>query len=154
MISPINPPPSAINPPPSAINHQPSYSTIFRGKKVLVTGHTGFKGSWLSLWLQTLGAEVFGVALAPLGSPNLYETADVGTGMESCMLDIRNADSLRAHLHNVQPECVFHLAAQPLVRLSYADPVGTFAANIMGTAHLLDALRSVRSVRAAVRLCK
>lgn len=141
---------SSINPSPLAINHQPSSSSFFRGKKVLVTGHTGFKGSWLCLWLQTLGAEVFGVALEPAGKPNLYETASIGRGMESCILDIRDAVGLRSHLKDVQPECVFHLAAQPLVRHSYADPVGTFATNILGTAHLLDALRSAPSVRAAV----
>jgi CDP-glucose 4,6-dehydratase len=125
-------------------------SHFWKNRRVLVTGHTGFKGSWLCLWLQTLGAEVFGVALEPAGKPNLYETASIGRGMESCILDIRDAVGLRSHLKDVQPECVFHLAAQPLVRHSYADPVGTFATNILGTAHLLDALRSAPSVRAAV----
>lgn len=150
MISPINHPQSAINHQPSAISPPPSTSTFYRGKRVLVTGHTGFKGSWLSLWLQSLGAEVFGVALAPVGSPNLYEVARVGEGMASRILDIRDAGGLKEHLKDIQPECVFHLAAQPLVRLSYADPVGTFATNIMGTAHLLEALRFVSSVRSAV----
>jgi len=150
MIAPINHPQSAINHRPSTISPPPSTSTFFRRKKVLVTGHTGFKGSWLSLWLQALGAEVFGVALAPTGCTNLYELAGIGEGMESCILDIRDADGLRARLQEIQPECIFHLAAQPLVRQSYADPVGTFATNIMGTAHLLEALRFVDSVRSVV----
>ena len=125
-------------------------SHFWKNRRVLVTGHTGFKGSWLCLWLQSLGAEVFGVALEPAGKPNLYETASIGRGMESCVLDIRDANGLKAHVKEIQPECVFHLAAQPLVRHSYTDPVGTFATNILGTAHLLDAVRSAPSVRAAV----
>ncbi|MFZ4777266.1 MAG: GDP-mannose 4,6-dehydratase, partial [Terrimicrobiaceae bacterium] len=125
-------------------------SHFWKNRRVLLTGHTGFKGSWLSLWLQSLGAEVFGVALAPADNPNLYDMAGIGRGMSSRILDIRDADGLKAHMKEVRPECVFHLAAQPLVRLSYADPVGTFATNVMGTAHLLDALRSVPSVRSAV----
>ena len=134
----------------STLHLQPSTSTSFQGKKVLVTGHTGFKGGWVSLWLQSLGAHVFGVALAPAGSPNLFEMAGIGEAMTSRVLDIRDLEGLRAHLKEIQPECVLHLAAQPLVRLSYADPVGTFSTNVMGTVHLLEAVRSAPSVRSVV----
>ena len=123
---------------------------FWESRRVLVTGHTGFKGGWLSLWLQSLGAQVFGVALPPAPGPNLYESAGIGNGMSSRMLDIRDLDGLRACLKEVKPECVFHLAAQPLVRRSYVDPVGTFSTNVMGTVNLLEALRSVASALSVV----
>lgn len=126
-------------------------STVFwRGKRVLVTGHTGFKGGWLVLWLRQLGAEVCGIALPPATSPNLFELARVAEGIDSHFCDIRDTERLVALVQASRPEIVLHLAAQPLVRASYRDPLGTFASNIMGTAHVLDALRGLDSVRVAV----
>jgi len=123
---------------------------FWKNRRVLVTGHTGFKGGWLSLWLQSLGAQVFGLALVPTQRPNLYEIAGIAQGMTSRILDIRELDALRAHVKEIKPECVFHLAAQPLVRVSYADPVGTFSTNVMGTVNLLEALRPLKSVMSVV----
>lgn len=126
-------------------------STAFwRDKRVLVTGHTGFKGGWLVLWLQRLGAHVSGIALPPTTTPNLFELARVGEGVDSYFCDIRDADRLAALIRASRPEIVLHLAAQPLVRASYREPVSTFASNIMGTVHLLDALRGLDSVRVAL----
>lgn len=125
-------------------------STFWSGKRVLLTGHTGFKGGWLALWLQSLGAEVMGISLPPATTPNLFELAQVADGMESHFCDIRNADKLAGLVQDCRPEIVFHLAAQPLVRASYKDPVATYATNVMGTAHLLEGLRSLDSVRVAV----
>ena len=125
-------------------------ATFWRGKRVLLTGHTGFKGGWLSLWLQRLGAEVTGVALAPNTSPSLFETARVVDGMRSHVSDIRDATTVANLVREAQPEVVLHLAAQPLVRASYRDPLATFSTNVMGTAHVLDAMRGVESVRVAV----
>jgi len=119
-------------------------------RRVLLTGHTGFKGSWLALWLQRLGAHLCGVALPPATQPNLFELAGVAEGMDSHLCDIRNAPALAGLVQAFRPEIVFHLAAQPLVRASYRDPVGTFATNVMGTVHLLEALRGVTTVRVAV----
>lgn len=123
---------------------------FWRGRRVLLTGHTGFKGGWLALWLQRLGAEVTGIALPPATSPNLFALAHVAKGMESHFCDIRDADRLAVLIRAARPEVVFHLAAQPLVRASYRDPLGTFSSNIMGTAHVLDALRGLDSVHVAV----
>ena len=120
------------------------------GKRILLTGHTGFKGSWLSLWLQKLGADICGLALAPHTSANLFEDAQVGRGMLSVIGDIRDANLVRRVLAEHRPEIVFHLAAQPLVRAAYEDPLGTYAVNVMGTAHVLDAVRQAGCVRAAV----
>lgn len=125
-------------------------ATFWRGKRVLLTGHTGFKGGWLSLWLQRLGAEVTGVALAPNTSTNLFEAARVASGMRSYLCDIRDASAVAHLVQEVQPEVVLHLAAQPLVRASYRDPLATFSTNVMGTAHVLEALRGLSSVRVAV----
>lgn len=117
---------------------------IFRGKKVLVTGHTGFKGSWLVLWLNKLGAEVHGYALPPNTNPNNYTASKVSEIFSSeCLDDIRKKDVLTEYIHNVNPDCIFHLAAQPLVRKSYAEPVDTFEANVMGIIYLMDAVRSL-----------
>lgn len=125
---------------------------FWRGKRVFLTGHTGFKGSWLSLWLQTLGAEVCGLALAPAGEPNLFTVARVGDGMSSVIGDIRDADAVRDAMTAFRPEIVIHAAAQALVRLSYSAPVETYATNVMGTVHVLDAARHVDSVRCIVNV--
>lgn len=123
---------------------------FWQGKRVLLTGHTGFKGAWLALWLRRLGANVTGVALAPPTSPNLFDLAQVGHGMASHMCDIRDAHALAMRVRQARPEIVLHLAAQALVRPSYRDPLQTFSTNIMGTAHVLDALRGLSDTRVAV----
>lgn len=123
---------------------------FWAGKRVFLTGHTGFKGSWLSLWLQAMGARITGFALAPPTDPSLFETARVAEDMTSIIGDIRDVDTLSAALAAADPEIVIHMAAQPLVRASYDDPVGTYATNVMGTVHLLEAVRRVPGVRACV----
>lgn len=120
------------------------------GRRVLITGHTGFKGSWLSLWLRQKGAELCGIALDPPSIENLFKDANVEQGMNSVIGDIRSADLLNQTFAEHRPEIVFHLAAQPLVRASYDDPLGTYATNVMGTANVLDAARHTNSVRAIV----
>lgn len=121
------------------------------GRRVFLTGHTGFKGGWLALWLRQLGAEVHGFSLSPPTLPNLFTVAQVGECMTSSVIgDIRESSVLASALRNAQPEVVFHLAAQPLVRQSYSDPVETFGTNVMGTVHLLEAVRAVPSVRTVV----
>ena len=125
---------------------------FWKGKKVLVTGHTGFKGSWLSLWLQSLGAEVVGVSLDVPTTPSLYEQANVSENMISLREDIRDVMAIRKIFQDHLPEIVFHLAAQPLVRLSYREPVETYETNVMGTLHVLEGIRSVDSVRSAVMI--
>lgn len=125
-------------------------SHFWQGKRVLVTGHTGFKGSWLTLWLRRLGAKVTGISLPPHTTPNLYTLAGLESLCESHLEDIRNSVVLCSLLKQAQPECVFHLAAQPLVRASYHNPVETFSTNIMGTTHILESLRGLNSVRVAV----
>ncbi len=122
----------------------------YKGRKVLVTGHTGFKGSWLSLWLQELGAEVCGLGLTPHTNPNHHEL--LGLGMESHIGDIRDEALLRGLLDDFQPEIVFHLAAQALVLPSFDDPVGTLSTNVIGTANLLEACRHVKSVKAVLNV--
>ena len=125
---------------------------FWRGKRVLLTGHTGFKGSWLSLWLQSMGAQVTGFALAPPTRPSLFEVADVDRGMASIVGDIRDLEHLRAIFAEHKPEIVIHMAAQPLVRYSYAEPVETYSTNVMGTVNLLEAVRSTPSVKAVVNV--
>ena len=125
----------------------------YRGKSILLTGHTGFKGGWLALWLGQLGAKVHGFALQPSTPDNLFETARVARSLASDTRgDINDLKQLQAVFAAVQPEIVFHLAAQPLVRPSYRDPLGTFSTNIMGTAHVLEAARATPSVRATVMI--
>lgn len=125
---------------------------FWRHKRVLVTGHSGFKGSWLTIWLHRLGAQVIGISLPPNTEPNLFSLAKIDQLCESHFCDIRDRDSLATLICNAQPEIVFHLAAQPLVRASYREPVETFATNVMGTAHVLEALRGLESVKAAVMI--
>jgi CDP-glucose 4,6-dehydratase len=122
------------------------------GRRVLLTGHTGFKGAWLSLWLQSLGAELTGISLGESPSePSLYELARVEAGMAaSVVCDIRDADTLSRELARARPEVVIHMAAQPLVRRSFAAPSETYETNVMGTVNLLDAVRQCRDVRAVV----
>ncbi len=121
---------------------------FWAGKRVFLTGHTGFKGSWMALWLQQMGAQVTGFALAPPTSPALFNVADVAAGMTSIIGDIRDRGILEEALVRADPEIVIHMAAQPLVRASYEDPVGTYATNVMGTVHLLEAVRRASGVRA------
>ena len=123
---------------------------FWRGKRVFLTGHTGFKGSWLALWLEQLGAIVTGYALAPNTQPNMFVAAQVGNGVNSHISDIRDYDALSAAMTAAAPEIVFHLAAQPLVRLSYAQPRETYETNVMGTVNLLEAIRQTPLVRAVV----
>jgi CDP-glucose 4,6-dehydratase len=125
---------------------------FWRGKRVLITGHTGFKGGWLSLWLQSLGAELQGLALAPPTTPSLFVKAMVGAGMASAIGDIRDYETVHACMAAFKPEIVIHMAAQPLVRLSYTEPVATYATNVMGTVHVLEAARHAGSVRAVVNV--
>lgn len=125
---------------------------FWQGKRVLLTGHTGFKGSWLALWLQSMGAEVAGIALPPPTTPALFDVAHVGEGMAHQVCDIRDYAAIAALFAQLQPEIVLHLAAQPLVRASYQQPLDTFATNVMGTAHVLEAARHAGSVRAIVNI--
>ncbi|HEU0044471.1 CDP-glucose 4,6-dehydratase [Sphingomonas sp.] len=122
----------------------------WRGRRVLLTGHTGFKGAWLALWLHQLGAEVTGLALAPPTDPSLFERAGVTELLTHIEGDIRDLDTVSAAMRAARPDVVFHLAAQPLVRLSYEQPVETYATNVMGTVHVLEAARQVGGVRAMV----
>lgn len=126
--------------------------SFWSGRKVFLTGHTGFKGSWLSLWLQQLGTQVTGYALAPPTCPSLFEVADVACGMTSIIGDIRDGPVLAAAMRQAEPDIVIHMAAQPLVRRSYADPVETYSTNVMGTVNLLEAIRQTPSVRAVVNI--
>ena len=125
---------------------------FWRSKRVFVTGHTGFKGSWLSLWLQKLGADITGYALEPPTNPSLFEVANVGEGMCSITADIRDAETLAKRMREARPEIVIHMAAQPLVRYSYQAPAETYATNVMGTVHLLEAVRQTDTVRAVVNV--
>ncbi|MDD4915218.1 MAG: CDP-glucose 4,6-dehydratase [Methylococcales bacterium] len=122
------------------------------GRRVFLTGHTGFKGSWLSCWLQSLGAELTGYALPPPTNPSLFEIAEVANDMRSIIGDIRDLDALKAAMLEAKPEIIIHMAAQPLVRYSYQNPVETYATNVMGTVHLLESARTVDSVRAIVNV--
>lgn len=126
--------------------------SFWDGKRVLLTGHTGFKGSWLSLWLQSMGAEVVGYALAPPTNPSLFEVADITSGMTSVIGDVRDLAQLKKTFAQHQPEIVIHMAAQPLVRYSYIEPVETYSTNVMGTVNLLEAVRATSSVKAVVNV--
>jgi CDP-glucose 4,6-dehydratase len=127
-----------------------NFSKAFKGKKVLITGHTGFKGGWLSLWLNELGADVVGYSLPPEGDKNLFRSAGVGDVVRGKDADICNFENLLAFVREERPEFIFHLAAQPLVRRSFQQPLHTFNINVMGTANLLEAVHQVDSVRSCV----
>lgn len=125
---------------------------FWRGKRVFLTGHTGFKGSWLSLWLQSAGAHVCGYALAPDTEPALFNIARVADGMTSIAGDVRDLAAVQRAMNEFKPEIVIHMAAQALVRRSYQDPVETYATNVMGTVHVLEAARQAGSVRCIVNV--
>lgn len=127
-------------------------SEFWRNKRVLLTGHTGFKGSWLSLWLQSMGANLRGVSLEPNTSPALFMVANVANNMDHQVADIRDYNAILSLFVEFKPEIVIHMAAQPLVRLSYQQPVETYATNVMGTVHVLEAARHANSVRAIVNI--
>jgi CDP-glucose 4,6-dehydratase len=115
----------------------------FEGKRVLLTGHTGFKGSWLSIWLHELGAQVFGFALQPSTSPSMFDICNIKQIVDHAEGDIRNLDCLSERIQSIKPDVIIHMAAQPLVRRSYVDPLETVSTNVMGTAHLLEAVRAL-----------
>lgn len=123
---------------------------FWKGKRVLITGHTGFKGSWLACWLQLLGSEVCGYALAPQTTPNLFENLRLADNVTSIIADVRDLPTLAEAVSQFQPEIVFHLAAQPLVRRSYRAPLETYTTNVIGTINVLEAVRAVESVMAVV----
>jgi CDP-glucose 4,6-dehydratase len=125
---------------------------FWKGKKVFLTGHTGFKGSWMAMWLHSMGATVKGYALAPSTNPNLFDVARVSGLIESDINDIRNYSVLSQSILKFSPDIVFHMAAQPLVRASYARPLETYEINVMGTANLLNAVLQCRSVQAVVNV--
>ncbi|WP_349746933.1 CDP-glucose 4,6-dehydratase [Pseudomonas frederiksbergensis] len=125
---------------------------FWKGKKVFLTGHTGFKGSWLSLWLQGMGAQVKGFALTPPTAPALFDEARVGEGMQSEIGDIRDLQAVTESMTGFDPDIVIHMAAQPLVRLSYREPVETYATNVMGTLHVLEAARQCPNLKAIVNV--
>lgn len=139
-----------MEPAASALESMGMSDNFWRGRRVFVTGHTGFKGSWLCLWLQQLGAEVTGYALAPATQPSLFEVASVASGMCSLIGDIRDASGLKAAMTRAQPEIVFHMAAQALVRESYISPIETYSVNVVGTAQVLEIVRVCPSVRAVI----
>jgi CDP-glucose 4,6-dehydratase len=129
-----------------------SFNNIYRGKKVLITGHTGFKGSWLALWLLQLGAEVYGYALAPNSELDNFVTTGLDKRINHLEGDVRDGPKLSAYFNEVQPDIAFHLAAQPLVLLSYADPVNTFETNLIGVVNFFEAIRKTGSVKVAVNV--
>ncbi|MCC6927279.1 CDP-glucose 4,6-dehydratase [Novosphingobium sp.] len=118
------------------------FAEVYRGKRVFVTGHTGFKGSWLGLWLEQLGAQVHGYSLAPPTTPSLFDQAGVASALNHTIGDVRDGAALREALRAADPQFIFHLAAQPLVIDSYADPAGTFATNVTGSIELMEAIRA------------
>lgn len=129
------------------------FDGFYRGKKVLITGHTGFKGSWLSIWLHELGAEVVGIALDPYSEKDNYVLSGIGKKIKADIrADIRNGKMMKEIFTECQPEIVFHLAAQPLVRLSYEKPVETYETNVMGTINVMEAIRAINSVKVGVMI--
>lgn len=129
------------------------YNDFYRGKRVLITGHTGFKGSWLAIWLHELGAEVIGVALDPQTEKDNYVLSGIGSKIKADLrVDIRDGEIMKRIFNEYQPEIVFHLAAQPLVRLSYDEPVETWQTNVMGTINVMEAFRQCPSAKVAVMI--
>ena len=124
--------------------------SFWNGKKVYMTGHTGFKGSWMSLWLQSMGATVKGYSLEPNTTPNLFTEASVDDGMESEIGDVRNLNQISKSMFDFNPDVLVHMAAQPLVRLSYQDPVSTYTTNVIGTVNVLEAARKCKRLKAIV----
>jgi CDP-glucose 4,6-dehydratase len=129
-----------------------SFGNIYKGKKVLITGHTGFKGSWLAIWLRQLGADVYGYALAPYSELDNFIVTGLESHINQKIGDIRDGKSLLAYFNEIQPDIAFHLAAQPLVLLSYKEPVSTFETNLMGVVNFFEAVRNTRSVKVAVNV--
>lgn len=127
-------------------------ASFWRGKRVLLTGHSGFKGSWLAIWLHQLGAQVIGISLPPDTEPNLYQLASIDNLCESHFADIRNGPALASLIKAAEPDIIFHLAAQSLVRASYREALLTFDTNVMGTAHVLDAMRGLVGLKVAVMI--
>lgn len=127
-------------------------SEFWKDKKVFITGHTGFKGSWMCLWLESMGADIAGYSLEPSSSPNLFEEANTGKNIKNTFADIRDSSCLNEAISSFKPEIVIHMAAQPLVRQSYKDPVETFSTNVMGTVNLLDIIRRLDGVKAVVNV--
>ncbi|MCF6764293.1 CDP-glucose 4,6-dehydratase [Thiotrichales bacterium 19S3-7] len=125
---------------------------FWQDKKVLVTGHTGFKGVWLSLWLTQIGAKVYGYALSPNTTPSLFELLDMPSHIDHCIGDIRNLASFKERINTVAPDIIIHMAAQPLVRHSYQNPLETYETNVMGTVHLFEAVRQCPSVKVVVNV--
>lgn len=128
------------------------FDNFYQGKRVLVTGHTGFKGSWLTIWLEALGAEVIGIGLDPYTERDNYVLSGIGNKIIDLRGDIRDGDLMKKIFRQYNPEIVFHLAAQPLVRLSYEKPVETYETNVMGTIHILEAIRATESVKVGVMI--
>lgn len=135
-----------------ALEGEAMNSAFWQGKRVFLTGHTGFKGGWLSLWLQQLGADVSGYALEAPTKPSLFEVANVAHGMQSVIGDVRDGDAVKRAMAAARPDIVIHMAAQPLVRYSYVNPVETYATNVMGVVNLLEAVRATPGVRAVVNV--
>lgn len=136
----------------SALEGMDMNPEFWRGRGVFLTGHTGFKGSWLALWLQSLGARVTGYALAPPTNPNLFTVGSVSSDMQSIIGDIRDEDALHSAMKRAEPEVVIHMAAQPLVRYSYQNPVETYQTNVIGTVNLFEAVRKCPTVRAVLNI--
>jgi CDP-glucose 4,6-dehydratase len=126
------------------------FGSVYKGKKVLVTGHTGFKGSWLALWLKEMNADVYGLALEPNTIPNHYTLLDIG--VKSYIQDINDLNGIKEIFQVIKPDIVFHLAAQPIVRISYTDPIDTFKTNIIGSANILEASRYLENLKAVVMI--
>lgn len=125
---------------------------FYKGKRVLITGHTGFKGSWLCQMLLLAGAEVYGYALQPPTDPNLFTLLELERHMDSVIANIQDFDTLQQSVQRIQPEIIFHLAAQPIVKEGYRDPISTYHTNVMGTVHLLESVRHISSVKSVVNI--
>ncbi len=125
---------------------------FWKGKKVFITGHSGFKGSWLSLWLSSLGSSVMGYSLPPPSSPNMFSLINLSDNVESVFGDINNYQNLYNHIKGFQPDIVFHMAAQPLVRYSYDNPLETYNTNVIGTANLLEAIKKIANTRVVINI--